>query len=195
MTVSNVFSSPKSYGRESSRIESARLQKNQSTAEVRTDEKTKSIDTVDLKTGLSIQEIQSLLTTEIGKKLEAMFSRYGLDPLAMAGVDWSPEATAGRIFDMTTSLYEVWKEQHKGASDEELIDGFEKTIRKAVDQGASEAMEIISALDVDDSIKATAAETMSILHSRYDDFFSKLRAALPSQEASSEAQASIDLQA
>ncbi len=136
---------------------------------------TSRMDNVDLKSGLSLERIQSLLTTEIGKKVDGMMEAAGIDISAAAGLDWSPDATAGRIFDMTTGLFSVWKDQHSDMSEEELIDSFEKMIRTSVDKGASEAMAIISSSDVGNDKLSVSEKTMSVLHSKYDDFFAGLR--------------------
>ena len=133
------------------------------------------MDKDDLKTGLSLERIQDLLTTEIGKKVDEMMAAAGIDMTAAAGLDWSPEATAGRIFDMTTGLFGVWKDQHPDQSEEELVDSFEKVIRSSVDQGASEAMAIISAGGIGDDVLSVSEKTMSTLHERYDAFFEDLR--------------------
>ncbi len=133
------------------------------------------MDKVDLRSGFSLERIQSLLTTEIGKKVDEMMAAAGIDITAAAGLDWSPEATAGRIFDMTTGLFSVWKNQHADMSEDELVDSFEKVIRSSVDQGASEAMGILSASGVNDDALSVSEKTMSVLHSKYDDFFEGLR--------------------
>jgi len=154
--------------------------------------KTDSVDKVSLSTGMSTRQIQELLTSEIGKKVEAMFKEAGIDPLEMAGIDWSPEAVAGRIFDGTTSLFEIWRDQHTDMNETELIDSFEKTIRKSVDQGAQEAAVLIGGLNADDSVTDTASKTMSILHQKYDSFFAKMRTDLADQTISKEAAKSIE---
>lgn len=137
-----------------------------------------SIDKIDLSKGLSLERINSLLTTEIGKKVDRMLAEAGIDLGAAAGLDWSPEATAGRIFDMTTGLFEIWRSQHPEQSEEELTDSFENVIRTSVDKGASEAIAILGAGGIDDGVISVAKDTMSILHEKYDDFFLSLRSNL-----------------
>ncbi len=144
----------------------------------------KSIDKIDLRAGLSLERIQSLLTTEVGKRVEKMMAAAGIDITAAAGLDWSPEATAGRIFDWTTGLFGIWREQHPKMGEEELIDSFENVIRGSVDQGAQEAIALIEGSELGSDATSVAEETMTTLHSRYDDFFAGLRASLVEDTAS-----------
>ncbi len=133
------------------------------------------MDKVDLKSGFSLERIQSLLTTEIGKKVDKMMADAGIDISTAAGLDWSPDATAGRIFNVTTGLFSVWKNQHQDMTEEELVNSFENVIRSSVDKGASQAMAILSASGVSDDVLSVSEKTMSVLHSKYDDFFDDLR--------------------
>ncbi len=150
------------------------------------EEESNGIDKIDLSSGLSLERIQSLLTTEVGKRVDKMMAAAGIDITTAAGMDWSPKATAGRIFDWTTGLYGVWRGQHPDMNEEELIDSFEKVIRTSVDQGASEAIALIDSSGLDGDATSVAQKTMSILHSRYDDFFAGLRAGLEENESEEE---------
>ncbi|MCP4600808.1 MAG: hypothetical protein GY847_09795 [Proteobacteria bacterium] len=133
-------------------------------------------DKIDLKGGMSLERIQSLLTTEIGKKIDESLASAGIDITAAAGIDWSPEATAGRIFDFTTGLIDVWRRQHPKMSEEEVINSFEKVIRGSVDRGASEAMGILKSAGIENDATSVAEKTMSVLHKNYDDYFANLKA-------------------
>lgn len=136
-----------------------------------------SIDKVNLSVGMSVEDVNKLLVSEVGKKVKAMFEEAGIDPASLADTDWSPEATAERIFRGTTGMFGIWKSQHKKMSDDELIDSFEAVLRKSVDQGASEAIGLIEArgFDKEESIVGTARETISLVHEKFDDYFETLR--------------------
>ena len=62
-------------------------------------------------------------------------------------------------------------------SEKELIDSFEKVLRKSVDQGATEAIGLISArnFDNEDSLVKTAEDTIGLVHQKFDDYFADLR--------------------
>ena len=141
-------------------------------------------DTVDLKSGLELEKIQQLLTTEIGKKVDKMMTDAGIDLSQAAGLDGSAEATSGRIFDMTTGLFGVWRDQHPDMSEEELIDSFEKVIRSSVDRGYEEASALIAASGFSEQTAEITGRTMSLLHERYDTYFEELRNNLGSQSDS-----------
>jgi hypothetical protein len=138
------------------------------------------MDTVDLRTGMDIQKIQQILTTEIGKKVDKMMADAGIDITDAAGLDWSPEAVSGRIFDMTTGLFGVWRDQHSKMSENELIDSFEKVIRNSVDKGYMEASAVISANGLGEQSSEVGGRTMSLLHERYNTYFKDLRSNLQS---------------
>jgi len=141
-----------------------------------------SVDQVNLSTTFSIEEVNRLMESEIGKKVADMFKEAAIDPSSIADTDWSPEATAERIFQGTTGMFEIWREQHKDQSEAELIDSFEEVLRKSVDKGAEEAIGLIKArlFDNEDSVVGTAMDTMSLVHKKFDDFFENLRANLES---------------
>jgi len=136
-----------------------------------------SMDRVDLSKTLSVEDVNHLLVTEVGRKIEKMFEEAGIDPAAVADTDWSPAATAERIFRGTTGLFGIWKAQHKDMSEAELIDSFEQVLRSSVNQGAQEAIGLIEARQFEDeeNIVGTAKDTVSLVHQKFDDYFTSLR--------------------
>jgi hypothetical protein len=136
-----------------------------------------SVDRVDLSAGLSVDEVNQLLEKEVGRKVREMLDEAGIEPTALADRDWSPEATAERIFRGTTGLFEIWKSQHRDMSEEELIDSFEHILRASVDRGATEAIGLIEArkFESEDSILDTAKETVGLVHEKFDSYFGSLR--------------------
>lgn len=136
---------------------------------------------VDLSKDSSKKFLQDALLSEIGKQVDTVLQNNGLDIRDAAGLDWSAEATSQRIFEGTTGLFGVWRGQHPEMSEKELIDSFEKTIRKAVDQGAGEAMSILVNAGFGNETKDTASETMAMVHDKFDAFFDELRQGLENQ--------------
>jgi hypothetical protein len=136
-----------------------------------------SVDRVDLSAGLSVDEVNQLLEKEVGRKVREMLDEAGIEPTALADRDWSPEATAERIFRGTTGLFEIWKSQHRDMSEEELIDSFEHVLRASVDRGATEAIGLIEArkFESEDTIVDTARETIGLVHEKFDSYFKSLR--------------------
>ena len=143
-----------------------------------------SVDRVDLSQSMSIEDVNRLLVTEVGRKVEKMFEEAGIDPVSVADTDWSPEATAERIFRGTTGLFEIWRAQHKDMSETELIDSFEEVLRASVDQGAQEAIGLIEArgFENEENVLDTAKETMSLVHEKFDSYFESLRERLETRD-------------
>jgi hypothetical protein len=140
-------------------------------------EVTASVDRVNLSTKMSVDDINRLLESEVGKKVKQLFEDADINPAAVADTDWSPEAVADRIFRGSTGLFEIWRGQHSEMSEKELVDSFEKVLRKSVDQGASEAVGLISArnFDDEDALIQTAEDTIALVHQKFDDYFADLR--------------------
>lgn len=142
------------------------------------------MDKVDLTKGFSVDDVNRLLVSEVGKKVKAMFDEAGIDPVAVADTDWSPAATAERIFRGTTAMFEIWRAQHKDMSEEKLIDSFEQVLRASVDRGAAEAIGLIEArkFEEEDSIVGTARDTISLVHQKFDEYFASKREELTGQQ-------------
>ncbi|MFH1998316.1 MAG: DUF5610 domain-containing protein [Planctomycetota bacterium] len=144
-------------------------------------------DSVDLSSSMSLKQINERLSTEIGKKLDEMLKAHGIDLRDAAGLDWSPEATATRIFEGVSGLLGIWEWQNPQMSDAEVIDSFEEVIRSAIDLGYSQAMTALAPLNLDDSVKSIAQETISLVHEKFDGFFLALREELKAEDSEGEA--------
>lgn len=73
----------------------------------------------------------------------------GAPPEEMAGgMDTSPEATAQRILGFATAFYGSFKTQHGDMGDVEVTDHFLDVIKGGIEQGFSEAREILDGLGV-----------------------------------------------
>ena len=147
-----------------------------------TDDHVQHTDEVKVSADTSLRFSQDHLEREISKQLEEAFSEYGIDIDDAVCMDWSAEATAKRVFDLSTGLFEVWRAQHMEMNEEELTDHFEETIRDAIDQGYSQAVDILSSVELDDSVLETAVETISLLHKMLNEHFTDLRAQLEERE-------------
>lgn len=118
---------------------------------------------------------QAQLQEHILGKLKEQLAAAGVDFDAAAGLDWSPDATAQRIFGFATGLMGIFRDQNPELSETELIDKFESTVRGAVDDGYSQAIGILQGLSVGDDVLTTAQTTIDKVHSLFDDFFAGLR--------------------
>ena len=133
------------------------------------------IDSFEASPELNLRITQDLLLSEVGKKLEAMFSEHGIELSDYKEVDMSADATAQRIFDFSTGMIEIYRQQNPDLSEEELVDQFEETIRGAVKQGYEEAVEILEGMGIWGVAQDNAEQTMSLLDEKFDEFFAELR--------------------
>jgi len=104
----------------------------------------------------AVDKLNELLSVELGPN--------AIQQAAEADLDASPEATAQRIVDLSTNLFEAFKEQHADLSEEEVLDRFMETIGSGIEQGFEEAREILSGLGVlQGDISANVDQTHSLV--------------------------------
>ncbi len=65
-----------------------------------------------------------------------------------SGLDFSPEATAERIVSFSTQFLSSYRDQHPEMSEEESLTSFVEIISGGIDQGFSEAKDILGGLKV-----------------------------------------------
>jgi len=65
-----------------------------------------------------------------------------------SGLDFSPEATAERIVSFSTQFLSSYRDQHPEMSEEEALTSFVEIISGGIDQGFSEAKDILGGLKV-----------------------------------------------
>lgn len=118
---------------------------------------------------------QHLLQTKMQEKISAMFEKYGIEMDGAMSLDVSVDATAQRIFDSAVGYFGLWKQQHPEASESDLIDTFESTIRGAVDQGYGEAMDILEGMDLSKDVLDTSRKTKSKIDELFDAHFTQMR--------------------
>ncbi|PCJ30617.1 MAG: hypothetical protein COA90_08770 [Gammaproteobacteria bacterium] len=88
-----------------------------------------------------------------------------------AGIDVSPEATADRIVSMSTAFFSAYQNNHPELSQEEAVTNFTAIISGGIDQGFSEAREILSGLDVlNGDIASNIDRTYTLVQEKLDLF-------------------------
>ncbi|MFL0802600.1 MAG: DUF5610 domain-containing protein [Agarilytica sp.] len=92
-----------------------------------------------------------------------------------SGIDVSPQATAGRIVDFSTAFFSQYQEQNQDMSLEEQVDSFLSLIGGGVDQGFSEAREILDGFGVlEGKVKEDIDKTYDLVFEGYEDFRNKI---------------------
>ena len=84
----------------------------------------------------------------INKELEPELGENAIQQGYEAGIDVSPEATADRIVSFSTGLFSLFQQQHSSLSEPEQVDRFLDVIGGGIDQGFSEARDILEGLGV-----------------------------------------------
>jgi len=95
-----------------------------------------------------------------------------------SGLDVSPDATAERIVSLSTAFFSSYQQQHPELSQEDAVSNFTALISGGIDQGFSEARDILSGLSVLEGDIATNID------STYDLVQEKLTAFIESFNAS-----------
>jgi len=130
----------------------------------------------DLRNGVTKEFLQSALTTQIGKNVEAILGKHGLSLNDAAGADWSAEATSNRIVAGTTALLGIFARQNPELSDQELLDRFESTIRAGIDRGYREALGILEAVSTfSPEVRELGQTTIAMSHDKLTAWFSQQR--------------------
>jgi len=84
----------------------------------------------------------------INDVLKADFGDNAIQTSYDSGLDVSPEATADRIVSMSTAFFAQYREQNADMTDEQAATAFAEIISGGIDQGFTEAREILTGLNV-----------------------------------------------
>ncbi|MBL3589494.1 MAG: DUF5610 domain-containing protein [gamma proteobacterium endosymbiont of Lamellibrachia anaximandri] len=88
----------------------------------------------------AIEKLNELLLPELGEN--------AVQQAADSGIDFSPEATAERIVGFATGFLPAFLDTHANEDPQAALDEFMQIIRDAIEQGFSEAREILDGLSV-----------------------------------------------
>jgi hypothetical protein len=138
----------------------------------------KTRDLVKLSPEATLKYGQARLEEHVRTKLKEQFAAAGIDLDAAAGQDWSPDATAQRIFGFASGLLGAYRAQNPKLSESEVLTKFEGLMRGAVDTGYGQALEVLNGMGASDEILSTAQTTIDKVHSLFDGFFADLRSQL-----------------
>ena len=109
----------------------------------------------------------------INAELEPFLGPDALNASMAAGVDHSPEGTAGRILSMSTAFFDTYAEKYKDKDPETVARDFVNLIRGGFERGFGEASDILSGLGVmgqDSPIEQGINKTYALVMQGYDDF-------------------------
>ena len=97
--------------------------------------------------------------------------------------DNTPDGTAGRIVSLSTGFFELFKQQHVGENEADVLKNFMATIRSGFEQGYGEARDILQGMNVlNGDVASNIDKTYELVQKGYADF----EAAQSSQFAAAE---------
>jgi hypothetical protein len=107
--------------------------------------------------------------TGINEKLQAQFGENAVQNAVSQ--DNSPEGTAERIVSLSTGFFEIYKKQHPGEDEGELLTKFMDTIRGGFESGFKEASDILQGMKVlNGNIAGNIDKTYELVQKGYAAF-------------------------
>ena len=118
---------------------------------------------------------QRVLDDSLADKFNAAVQEAGMDTnvesLLGSGLDFSPEATANRIVSFAVGFFGSFKANHQEDGPADQIDGFSEMIKGAVEQGFTEARDILEGIgDISSETASDIDATFSLVMSGIDEF-------------------------
>ncbi|MFL0799597.1 MAG: DUF5610 domain-containing protein [Agarilytica sp.] len=107
----------------------------------------------------------------INEALEPTMGPDAAQKIQDNGIDVSPQATADRIISFSTAFFSQYQEQNQDMGLEEQVDSFLSLIGGGVDQGFSEAREILDGFGVlEGTVKEDIDKTYELVFEGYENF-------------------------
>jgi len=105
----------------------------------------------------------------LNERLSPLLGDGGLE--AVEPDDYTPEAVAERIVQLSTGFFESYKRQNPNLSEEEALDNFMGIIKGAIDRGINEAKDILEGLNVmEGGIETDIEKTYQLITEGLDRF-------------------------
>ena len=112
-------------------------------------------------------------------------ANVGAEATAEAGLnktynneDTSPQATADRIVAFATNFYQAFREQNPQLNDEDGLEQFMQEIGKGIDQGFTDARDILTGLKkLEGKVATDIDQTYSLIQQGLQDFRERLQPA------------------
>ena len=110
----------------------------------------------------------------INEALKAMGVENSVEETYDSAIDFSPEATAERIVSFSTQFLGSYREQHPEMDEEQSLNAFVDVISQGIDQGFSEARDLLGNMDVlEGDIAKDIANTYQFVQDGLQDFISR----------------------
>ncbi len=128
------------------------------------------------RTTLSVQErplelVYRAAIDKLNEMLEPTLGPNAIETAAESQMEFTPEATAGRIVSLSTGFFEAFKSQHPGEEEDAVLAHFMEVIRSGIEQGFGEAREILDGLGVlEGDIEADIDRTYELVQEGLNNF-------------------------
>jgi hypothetical protein len=121
------------------------------------------------------KSMQLLYKTAIDNINQILKPEFGDNAIqAKASEDQSPDATAGRIVSLSTAFFDKFMEQRPGMDKATAAQQFRDVLSKGIDQGFSEARNILNGLNVlSGDIASNVDKTYELVQNKLNDFFAQ----------------------
>lgn len=111
----------------------------------------------------AIEHLNEILAPEFGDN--------AIQRAVDAGIDVSPEATAGRIVSMSTAFFGAYREAHPELDLDSALESFANVIGGGIDRGFAEARDVLDGLGVlGGDIAANIDKTYALVQQGLKDF-------------------------
>lgn len=123
----------------------------------------------------------------INEALKELGIEKTVEQSADEGIDVSPEATAERIVSFSTNFFPLYLEQHPEMDEQQALTKFIDVISGGIDQGFSEAKEVLTGLNVlEGDVASNIDKTYEFVQQGLTDFMEKYNSEKTTDETNSE---------
>jgi hypothetical protein len=114
----------------------------------------------------------------INESLKALGVEKTVEQSTQEGLDVSPQATADRIVSFSTNFFPLYLKQHPEMDEQATLTKFVDVISGGINQGFSEAKEVLSGLNVlEGDIASNIEKTYELVQQGLSDFIDKYKPA------------------
>lgn len=145
------------------------------------------LDVVEVGTQVDADFISKVLQDSLEERLNSALESAGVDStvaeLLSGGMDFSPQATAGRIVNFAVSFYGAYQLNNQGEEGATQLAGFVDLIKGAVKEGFAGAQELLNGFgEMSEEAQGDIDETFELTIKGIDEFAEEQRERLGQEE-------------
>jgi len=133
------------------------------------------VDAVEVNIQIDVEFAGRVLQDSMADKLNAAFAAVGMDTtvdsLQQSATDFSPQATAQRIVNFSTSFFGSFQQNHADEAGQSQASNFAAMIKGAIEEGFASAQDILVGLgEISPDIEVEIDETFELTMQGIDSF-------------------------